>query len=114
MTITCVCGRRHKLPYGESWTCEGCRRTWNTGGVPREEYDSIRRLQLRFRLVPILLGLVVATAAAWLTISGNGRGVFFLLPIALLSWFVFVRGPHRRRYLKAIAKRKRWTIREER
>jgi hypothetical protein len=113
LTITCTCGRKAKLRYGDTWTCEGCKRTWNTGRIPHEEYDRIRRVQLRFRLLPITLGLVVVSAAAFFIVSGNARGVFVLLPIALLSWFGFLRAPHRRRYRKAIASRQKWTLHEE-
>jgi hypothetical protein len=100
--------------YGESWTCDHCHRTWNTGRVPQSEYDQIRRMQFRFRLVPITVGLLVVAVAAFFTLTGNGRGVFVLLPLALIVWFVFLRPSHRRRYRKAIAQRQKWRIHEER
>jgi Flp pilus assembly protein TadB len=100
--------------YGDSWTCDDCHRTWNTSRVPSGEYDQIRRMQLRFRLLPIALGLLVVAVAAFFTLTGNARGVFVLLPIALIVWFVFLRPSHRRRYRKAIAERQKWRIHEDR
>jgi hypothetical protein len=40
-------------------------------------------------------------------------GVFFLLPVALIVWFVFLRPTHRRRYRAAIAELPRWELRAE-
>lgn len=114
VTITCVCGRKGKVRYGDTWTCDDCQRTWNTSRVPRREYDQIRNLQLRYRLLPIALGLLVASAAAFFILTGNGRGVFVLLPVALILWFVFVRPSFRRRYRNAIARRQKWHIQQER
>lgn len=109
-----MCGRKAKLRYGDTWTCGDCQRTWNTRRVPRAEYDAIRRMQLRYRLLPVILGLVVVSAAAFFTLTGNGRGVFVLLPVALTAWFVFLRPPLRRRYRKVVARRQKWRIHQER
>lgn len=112
VTITCACGRRQSVRYGDSWTCESCGQTWDTTRIPRDDYDEIRRLQLRFRLVPILLGLVVVGLAVFFTVTGSPGAIVLLLPIALLTWFAFLRDAHRRRYHGAIAARQRkWTLR---
>jgi hypothetical protein len=113
LTLTCACGDKAKLRFGETWTCEGCGRRWDTGHIPREEYDEIRHVQLRYRMLPVLLGLLVVALAAFFTLTGSPGSVILLLPIALLGWFVFMRGPHRRRYHEAIAKRCKWTLQEE-
>jgi hypothetical protein len=39
--------------------------------------------------------------------------VFFLLPVALAVWFVFLRPVHRRRYRRAIANLPRWELKPE-
>jgi hypothetical protein len=113
VSITCACGRKESVRFGDSWTCEGCGRTWDTSRIPRDEYEQIRRLQLRYRMLPILFGLMVVALAAFFTLTGQPGTVVLLLPIALLGWFVFLRGPHRRRYTEAIARRQKWTLRGE-
>jgi hypothetical protein len=113
LSITCACGQKARLRYGSVWTCERCGLTWDTGGIPRAEYERIRRLQLRFRLLPVALGLSVVAAAAFFTLSGSAAAIFLLLPIALLAWFTFLRAPYRRRYRAAIAERQKWTLRAE-
>ncbi len=112
LTLTCSCGRRHKLRYGEIRVCEGCGRRWDTSRIPRDEYNQIRWIQLRFRALPVALGLLVVAGAAFFTLSGYLQGVVLLLPIALLTW-ALLRGVHRRRYQAAIARRRSWTLRGE-
>ncbi|MEA2453947.1 MAG: hypothetical protein QOI45_209 [Thermoleophilaceae bacterium] len=113
ITVTCECGVKRELAYGERWQCESCGRSWDTGRIPAEQYDEIRRLSLRFRVVPIAFGAVVALLAIFFTLTGNIPGVFFLLPTALLSWFIFLRPLHRRRYRAAIKTLPRWELRAD-
>jgi hypothetical protein len=113
ITVTCECGEKRDLPYGESWRCERCGRRWDTGRIPREQYDEIRRLSLRYRLLPVAFGVVVATVALFFILTGNVFSVFFLLPVALSAWFVFLRPIHRRRYRRAVKSLPRWELRAE-
>jgi hypothetical protein len=110
ITVTCECGERRDLRYGESWDCERCGRKWDTSQIPAEQYESIRRLQWRFRVLPIALGVFVAALAIFFTLTGNVFSVFILLPLAMMSWFFFVRPVHRRRYRQAIAELPRWEL----
>ena len=113
ISITCECGLKHDLKYGEAWTCESCGRRWNTKQIPREQYEVVRRTQLRFRVLPVLLGLVVLGFAVFFTLTGNLFSVFLLLPVGLSVWFVFLRPFHRRRYRAAIADLPRWELHPE-
>ena len=110
IALTCECGVKHDVRYGDTWTCERCGRTWDTGQIPREQYDAIRRTQLRFRALPVALGLLVAAVAIFFTLTGNVFSVFFLLPVSITVWFVFLRPAHRRRYRRAIADLPRWEL----
>jgi hypothetical protein len=110
IALTCECGVKHDVRYGDTWTCEQCGRTWDTSQIPREQYEAIRRTQLRFRALPVALGLLVAAIAIFFTLTGNVFSVFFLLPIATTVWFVFLRPAHRRRYRRAIADLPRWEL----
>jgi len=110
ITVTCECGEKRELAYGERWECDTCGRSWDTGRIPIDQYEQIRRLSLRFRAVPVALGAIVALLAIFFTLSGNIFGVFFLLPVALISWFVFLRPLHRKRYRAAIKTLPRWEL----
>jgi hypothetical protein len=113
ITLTCECGEKRDLPYGERWRCEQCGRTWDTNRIPREQYEQIKRVSLRFRALPIGFGSLVAAIAIFFTLTGNVFSVFFLLPVALTTWFVFLRPVHRRRYRAAVKGLPRWELRAE-
>jgi hypothetical protein len=99
--------------YGEAWTCEQCGRRWDTNQIPREQYEVVRRTQLRFRVLPVVVGVGVAALAIFFTLTGNVFSVFFLLPVALTGWFALLRPVHRRRYRRAIADLPRWNLRPD-
>jgi hypothetical protein len=113
ITVGCECGVKHDLDYGERWTCEGCGRTYDSSRIPREEYELVRRTQLRFRVLPVVLGVFVLALAIFFTLTGNVFSVFFLLPLALMAWFALLRPLHRQRYRRAIAALPRWNLRAE-
>jgi Flp pilus assembly protein TadB len=113
ITITCECGEKRNLRYGAQWHCERCGKRWDTRQIPAEQYDAIRRLQWRFRVVPIVLGVVVAALAIFFTLTGNIFNVFVLMPLALMIWFVFLRPTHQRRYRQAISDLPRWELRPQ-
>jgi hypothetical protein len=113
ITVTCECGRKRELAYGERWECEGCGRSWDTGRIPPDQYEQIRRLSLRYRAVPVAFGGGVALLAIVFTLTSNIFGVFFLMPVALVSWFVFLRPLHRKRYRAAIKTLPRWELRAD-
>lgn len=113
VTVTCDCGEKRNLRYGERWSCEKCGRRWNTNQIPKEQYAAIRRTQQRYRALPVVLGLVVAGVALFFLLTGNVFSMFFLLPISLIAWFTFIRPAHRRSYRRAIADLPRWELHPE-
>lgn len=113
ITVTCECGEKRELAYGERWRCESCGRAYDTNRIPAEDYEQIRRLTFRYRMLPIAFGCLVALVAIVFTLTGNIPGVFFLLPVALISWFIFIRPFHRRRYREAIKGLPVWQLRAE-
>ena len=71
--------------------------------IPAEQYDVIRRTQLRFRSCRWSSASSSPRTAIFFTLTGNVFSVFVLLPLAMMTWFFFVRPLHRRRYRRAIA-----------
>jgi hypothetical protein len=113
IAVACECGQRNDLAYGERWRCEGCGRTYDTNRIPREDYEAIRRTQIRFRILPVVLGFLVAGTAIFFSVTGNVFSVFLLLPVSLMTWFMFLRPVHRKRYRRAIADLPQWELRAE-
>jgi hypothetical protein len=110
ITLTCECGARQDVAYGERWDCESCGRTWDTSRIPVEQYEQIRRISVRYRATPVVFGALIAILAIVFTLTGNIFGVFFLMPVALVGWFVFLRPLHRKRYRAAIKTLPRWEL----
>ena len=113
IAVTCDCGEKRDLSYGEVWNCESCGRRWDTAQIPAEQYEAIRRTQLRFRVLPVVYGLLVAGAALFFLLTGNTFSLFVLLPIGTMIWFIFLQPVHRRRYRRAIADLPRWKLRPD-
>ncbi len=64
-------------------------------------------------MLPVLFGLAIALLALLFTLTGNTFSVFLLLPMGIISWFLFLRPVHRQRYRAAIQQLPRWTLRAE-
>ncbi|MBO0828298.1 MAG: hypothetical protein J2P24_11015, partial [Streptosporangiales bacterium] len=91
ITVRCRCGERRDLAYGEVWQCADCVLWWDTRQIPREQYQRIRMIQLRFRMVPVVLGLAVAALALVFYVTGNTYSMFILVPVALMGWMTLLR-----------------------
>src|SRR5262245_2949049 len=78
ITVTIRCAETRDLKYGEECTCESCGRRWDTNQIPVEQYKAIRNTQLRFRVLPVVYGLVVLVLAMFFTLTGNIFSVFIL------------------------------------
>jgi hypothetical protein len=113
ITLDCECGESAEARYGEQWQCPACGRRYDTARIPREDYERIRRTQLRFRILPVAYGIFFSAVAVFFIATGNAFSVFFLLPISLMAWFLLIRPVHRRRYREAIADLPRWDLRAE-
>jgi len=98
ITLTCECGERRELHYGERWQCGGCGRTWDTNKIPIDEYAAIRRTQLRYRVVPLLSGLFLLAAVVLFLLEGKAFGALIVVPFLLASWNMFGRPFFRARY----------------
>ena len=55
-------------------------------------------------------GALVGALAIFFTLSGNILSVFFLLPVALTTWFVFLRPVWRKRYRQAVRTLPKWEL----
>jgi hypothetical protein len=113
ITVSCECGGRAELAYGERWACPECGRAYDTARIPAADYERIRRTQLRFRILPVAYGLFVSAVAVFFIATGNAFSVFILLPIGLTAWFMLIRPVHRARYRQAIADLPSWDLRAE-
>ena len=79
ITVRCDCGDIGYVAYGDRWVCRKCRRSWNTGQIPADEYWGIMRAmrQLRINVMAVALCMVLPIAAL---IPFLGIRILMLLP----------------------------------
>ena len=111
ITVKCECGQRRELRYGEQWKCEGCGRRFDTRKIPMEEYAAIRRTQIRYRLFPLLAGILLLIAVILFWVEGRASSAVVAVTFLLASWAFFGRPFFRSRYRQAFSKNTpTWTI----
>jgi Flp pilus assembly protein TadB len=110
ITLTCECGEKREVRYGESWQCEGCGRSFDTRRIPLEEYAAIHRARVRDRLLPAAVLLLVAGVALAFVLSGRWPAAVLIVPLSGFVWSTFVRPARRRRQYREIAELPRWEI----
>ena len=104
ITVTCECGQRRELRYGEQWRCEACGRRYDTSKIPLDEYAAIRRTQLRYRMFPLASCLVLLAGTIVFFATGRTFGALIAVPLLLASWAVFGRPIYRSRYRRALSR----------
>jgi Flp pilus assembly protein TadB len=110
ITLTCECGEKREVRYGDSWQCENCGRNFDTRRIPLEEYAAIHRNRVRDRIVPSIMVAVLAGVVVALVLSGRALAAIVVVPLVGFVWSTFVRPARRRRQYQAIAERPRWEI----
>jgi len=113
ITLTCDCGERRYLRYGERWTCEKCGKTWNTNRIPVEQYAAIRATQMRYRRVPLAISVFALVCVVAFILVGKALGGLIVVGLLATTWSMFFRPIHRRKYRQAIAELPTWKIKPE-
>ncbi len=110
--ITCECGEKRSLGYGERWTCEKCGQAWNTAQIPEDEYRGFVRDVRRPKLVAVAVALGLAGVVALVAVLVN-LGLLLTLPI-LLGGVAILAGPvWKKAVRRRIADRPRWELHPE-
>jgi Flp pilus assembly protein TadB len=113
ITVTCECGERRELKYGEKWRCESCGRRYDTGQIPVEEYAAFRRNRVHDRILPSAVFAFAFVVAVVLILTGRGLAAIVVVPLIGFIWGSFVRPRRRRRQYREIAERPRWNLRAD-
>jgi Flp pilus assembly protein TadB len=113
ITVTCECGERRELRYGERWQCESCGRSYDTNRIPVEEYAAFRRSKVRDRIVPTAIFVALAGVVLFFVLIGRPIGSILIVAVVGYVWATFIRPARRRRQYREIADRPRWKIRAD-
>jgi hypothetical protein len=112
ITITCECGEKRSLRYGERWTCERCGRGWNTEQIPAEEYRRFVRDLRRPKLVAVGIAVVLAAIVGVVALM-TSLGLLLTLPILLGGVAIFAGPGWKKSVRRRIAARPRWELHPE-
>jgi hypothetical protein len=113
ITLTCECGERRDLRYGERWQCEKCGRTWDTNRIPAEEYAAIIHGKRRQVFAPLAVTLLVGLLVLYLVLEGRAVAAIMIVPMVGYGWAQFIRPARRRRHLRELSELPRWQIKPE-
>jgi hypothetical protein len=108
ITVTCECGERRAVPYGERWTCERCGRAWNTQQIPAEEYQGLLRRIRRHKIEAVVSGAVAAAVLVALMVASPR--FILLIPMVMAAWLFLFLPYWRRRYRRTVHERPRWQL----
>jgi hypothetical protein len=112
ITISCECGEKRDVAYGERWQCETCGRSWNTQQIPAEEYESLLRRMRRRKLEAI--GTAVGGAVVLIPLVAFVSARFIaLVPLAMAGWLFVFLPAWRRRYRSTAGTSPRWHLHPE-
>jgi len=100
ITIKCECGESREVAYGERWTCERCRRSWNTAQIPADEYAGLLRTMRLRKLEAIGVATAIAVILVPLVIAN--AAFIFVVPVVAAAW-LFLYLPRWRRRVRAAA-----------
>jgi hypothetical protein len=112
ITITCECGERRDVAYGERWRCEKCGRTWNTAQIPADEYEQLLRSVRRHKLEVLGLGGAVAAILVPLIVVVSATFIA-IVPVAMMLWLLVFLPTWRRRYRRTARAAPRWQLHPE-
>jgi hypothetical protein len=112
ITITCDCGERRDVAYGDRWPCPACGRSWDTRQIPAEEYEGLLRRMRRLRLEALAFAALLAAVFIPLIVFVN-TSFIFLIPIVAAGWLFLYLPAWRRKTRLAARESPRWELHPE-
>jgi hypothetical protein len=109
VTVTCPCGERLLVPYGEQQTCQ-CGRAWDTAQIRAADYEAVRAVARRYRRNELTFVLLAVSCALVLILVGRGAPLILLVPTFLVAWFKYFRPWWRQRTQQRLRQLPTWTL----
>jgi hypothetical protein len=109
VTITCECGAVERVKYGESWTCPGCGRVYDTSRIPVAAYRERTQIVSRYRLLTLGPLLVLAAIMVPLVVFVDS-GLIFLLGMLAFAYILLFLPLVRRRVRRSVTEAPAWDL----
>ena len=113
ITLTCDCGAAASVAYGERWTCPQCGKTWNTGQIPRAEYEALLSDIRVYRMLVFAPALGLAVILIPLAVLVDTRFAFLLFVLELAFALMVVPPLRRRASVRVLTHTPRWKLSSE-
>lgn len=113
ITITCECGSTASIPYGERWACPQCGKTWDTGQIPRDEYEALLSNIRHYRLLVFVPTVLLAAILIPLAVLVDVRFAFLLFVLELAFALMVVPPLRRRASMHVLTHTPSWDLRPE-
>jgi hypothetical protein len=113
ITLTCDCGTRAQVPYGETWSCPTCAKSYDTARIPAGDYRALVAGVQRYKWLTIGPPLALTAVLMPLGILLDVRFAFLLFVLVIgygLLVLPRIRGRARDRVTQLTA---RWKLEAE-
>lgn len=110
ITLTCDCGSRGQAGFDERWTCPSCGKVYDTGTIPREEYEALVAGVRRYKWLTIGPPLALSAVLIPLAVRVDVRYAFLLF-VLVMAYGLLVLPRLRARATAAVTRRTaRWKL----
>ena len=110
ITLTCDCGTRGQVAYGERWACPECGKTYDTSMIPPEEYAALVTGVRRYKWLTIGPPAALSAVLIPLAVVQDVRYAFLLF-VLVMAYGLLVLPKLRARATEAVTRRAaRWKL----
>jgi hypothetical protein len=113
ITVNCDCGTAASLAYGERWRCPTCGKSWNTGQIPKDEYDALLRHVRRYKTMVLVPPIVLAVVLIPLGVLVDIRFALLLFLLEMAFALMVVPPLRRRASDRVLTETPSWQLRPD-
>jgi hypothetical protein len=113
ITITCDCGERLLVPYGERGKCDACGRSYDTARIPASDYRAVLATRRRFRRNEAIFVVTAFLVFGGVAVVARNAPLLLTLPVLIVAWLRFFRPWWRSRHQARLRDLPKWDLRAE-
>lgn len=110
ITLTCDCGTRAYVAYGERWTCPTCGKAYDTTRIPAADYAALVAGLRHYRLLTLGPPLALAAVLVPAAILGDVRYAFLLFILVMAYGLLVLPRLRERASARVTGIKSRWKL----